>query len=135
LEFLTPAEQSLLAVQGPNAVLALETLLPPTNILKTLPFMNSMVEDIAGVSNCRITRCGYTGEDGFEISIPSEKAEHITEALLNVEITKKKLKLAGLGARDSLRLEAGLCLYGSDIDARTSPVEASLTWLIGNYLL
>lgn len=73
------------------------------------------------------------GEDGVEISIPSEKAEFIVEALLNS--TQAKVQLAGLGARDSLRLEAGLCLYGNDIDQQTTPIEAGLAWLVGNWNL
>lgn len=68
------------------------------------------------------------GEDGFEISIPAEKGPHIAEALLNTKIGT--VRMAGLGARDSLRLEAGLCLYGSDIDTTTTPIEAALAWLV-----
>lgn len=88
--------------------------------------MRSAVFELAGISNVRITRCGYTGEDGVEISVPSSQVESLTEALL----AAGELKLAGLGARDSLRLEAGLCLYGSDIDAQITPVEAALAWLV-----
>ncbi|TMW53677.1 hypothetical protein DOY81_001222 [Sarcophaga bullata] len=126
IEFLVPADQSLIAVQGPTAVEALSGV---TSVdLKKLYFMNTMVAEVAGVANCRITRCGYTGEDGVEISIPSNRIEHVTEALL--QQTKQQVKLAGLGARDSLRLEAGLCLYGNDIDAKTTPIEAALAWLV-----
>ena len=73
-----------------------------------------------------LTRSGYTGEDGFEISVPAAQAEALARALL----AQPEVKPAGLGARDTLRLEAGLCLYGHDIDTRTSPVEAGLTWAI-----
>src|SRR5208283_2241887 len=73
-----------------------------------------------------ITRSGYTGEDGYEISVPAEKAEELADALLADE----KVRAIGLGARDSLRLEAGLCLYGHDIDLATSPIEAGLVWSI-----
>lgn len=73
----------------------------------------------------------HLGEDGVEISISGEKSAFIVEALLNS--TQAKVQLAGLGARDSLRLEAGLCLYGNDIDQSTSPIEAGLAWLVGNY--
>lgn len=126
IEFLTPSDQSLIAVQGPTGVEALAEL---TSInLKKLYFMNTVVANVAGVDNCRITRCGYTGEDGVEISIPSRQVVQVTEALL--EQQKQQVKLAGLGARDSLRLEAGLCLYGSDIDANTTPIEAALAWLV-----
>ena len=75
---------------------------------------------------CRINRSGYTGEDGFEISIPNAYAERVTEALLSSGVAQ----MAGLGARDSLRLEAGLCLYGNDIDEQTTPIEADLAWTI-----
>ncbi|XP_055921150.1 aminomethyltransferase, mitochondrial [Eupeodes corollae] len=124
IEFLSPADHSLIALQGPSSVTALKTI---TSVdLEKLYFMETVVAEVAGVNQCRITRCGYTGEDGFEISVPSEKVRHLTESLLGVD----NVRLAGLGARDSLRLEAGLCLYGSDIDANTSPVEAALSWLV-----
>ena len=92
---------------------------------RDLKFMETTVADINGVE-CRISRLGYTGEDGYEISIPEDKAIEITKAFLAHE----DCEAAGLGARDSLRLEAGLCLYGNDIDQSTSPVEASLGWAI-----
>lgn len=82
---------------------------------------------LGGIEGCRLTRCGYTGEDGFELSVPNDKAVALAELLLN----DPSVKPAGLGARDSLRLEAGLCLYGHDIDGTTNPVEAGLTWTIG----
>ncbi|GBP36142.1 Aminomethyltransferase, mitochondrial [Eumeta japonica] len=123
IEFWDVSHQALIAVQGPKAVSILQKL---TNIkLDELFFMTSKVGHVAGVE-CRVTRCGYTGEDGVEISVPSKEVEGITEALLQHE----GIKLAGLGARDSLRLEAGLCLYGNDIDESVTPVEANLTWLI-----
>ena len=75
-----------------------------------------------------ITRCGYTGEDGYEISIPEGETRKVTEHLLNSDLGQ--VRLAGLGARDSLRLEAGLCLYGNDIDEDTTPVEAGLIWTV-----
>ncbi|KFB43624.1 AGAP001124-PA-like protein [Anopheles sinensis] len=126
VEFLSSDDQSLLAVQGPTAVTTLQKLC--TKDLSRLFFMNSTTDSIAGVDNCRITRCGYTGEDGVEISIPSANAADIATALLDPSYGK--LKLAGLGARDSLRVEAGLCLYGNDIDETTTPVEANLLWLV-----
>ena len=76
--------------------------------------------------SCRISRCGYTGEDGFEISMANANVEHVVKNLLSSGIAQ----MAGLGARDSLRLEAGLCLYGNDIDEETTPIEADLTWTI-----
>ncbi|CAH2245944.1 jg27804 [Pararge aegeria aegeria] len=123
VEFWDVTERALIALQGPKAANNLQTL---TDIpLSELTFMTSQLGLVAGVE-CRVTRCGYTGEDGFEISIPADKAENVTEALLQ----SQDIKLAGLGARDSLRLEAGLCLYGNDIDESVTPVEAALTWLI-----
>ncbi|XP_039440768.1 aminomethyltransferase, mitochondrial [Culex pipiens pallens] len=126
VEFLSSEDQSLLALQGPSAVSVLQKLC--TKDLSRLFFMNGITDQIAGVDNCRITRCGYTGEDGVEISIPSRHAPAIANALLDPKFGN--LKLAGLGARDSLRLEAGLCLYGNDIDEKTTPVEAGLLWLV-----
>lgn len=113
-------------MQGPQVAKELGKLLTPTQSLDQLYFMRSGIFELAGIKNVRITRCGYTGEDGVEISVPSTQVESLTEALL----AGGQLKLAGLGARDSLRLEAGLCLYGSDIDAQTTPVEAALAWLV-----
>ena len=121
---LAPMEdRALLALQGPAAVPALTRLAPE---VAALPFMGIAVIDIAGVP-CLVSRSGYTGEDGCEISAPAERAEALADAL----IAQPEVAPAGLGARDSLRLEAGLCLYGNDIDELTSPVEAGLTWVIG----
>ncbi|XP_066601358.1 aminomethyltransferase, mitochondrial isoform X2 [Prorops nasuta] len=123
VEFLDPLEQGLIALQGPTAF---ATLQPLVNIdLTKLKFMSSVVTN-AFDSEIRISRCGYTGEDGFEISLPGKHAINIAQKLLE----NPDVKLAGLGARDSLRLEAGLCLYGHDIDENTTPIEAALTWLI-----
>lgn len=126
IEFLETSDRALLALQGPTAATALQELvnLP----LNDFYFMQTTTTEIVGVSGCRVTRCGYTGEDGFEISIPAEKSIHVAEALLNTKFGD--VKLAGLGARDSLRLEAGLCLYGSDIDTTTTPIEGALAWLV-----
>jgi aminomethyltransferase len=115
-------ERALLALQGPKAVDALARLSPG---VAELVFMTGGRFEIAGIA-CFVTRSGYTGEDGFEISVPSEDAEALARALLK----QPEVKPAGLGARDTLRLEAGLCLYGHDIDATTTPVEAGLTWAI-----
>lgn len=120
-------ERALLALQGPTSIEALQSLTDTP--LHKLYFMTSVLSSVGGIKDCRITRCGYTGEDGVEISIPAKDSVNIANQLLsnkNIEV-----KLAGLGARDSLRLEAGLCLYGNDIDESTTPVEAALTWLIG----
>jgi aminomethyltransferase len=114
--------RALLALQGPQAVTALSRLNPwPAR----LAFMSGGLFELVG-SGCFVTRSGYTGEDGFEISVPAEAAVAVAEALL----AQPEVMAAGLGARDTLRLEAGLCLYGHDIDEGTSPVEAGLAWAI-----
>uniref|UniRef100_A0A4X2LPU2 Aminomethyltransferase n=1 Tax=Vombatus ursinus TaxID=29139 RepID=A0A4X2LPU2_VOMUR len=118
-------DNALLALQGPSAAQVLQAGV--SDDLRKLTFMTSAVMDVFGIPGCRVTRCGYTGEDGVEISVPAEKAVHLAEALLE----NKEVKLAGLAARDSLRLEAGLCLYGNDIDESTTPVEGSLGWTLG----
>ncbi len=118
----TLPERALLALQGPKAVAALMRLNPGVT---GLTFMTGGAFTLAG-AECYVTRSGYTGEDGFEISVPGEQAD----ALARVLLAQREVKPAGLGARDTLRLEAGLCLYGHDIDTRTTPVEAGLTWAI-----
>uniref|UniRef100_A0A5F8GAQ0 Aminomethyltransferase, mitochondrial n=1 Tax=Monodelphis domestica TaxID=13616 RepID=A0A5F8GAQ0_MONDO len=122
---LEVTDHALMALQGPSAAHVLQAGV--SDDLRKLTFMTSAVMDVFGVPGCRVTRCGYTGEDGVEISVPAEKAVHLAEALLK----NQEVKLAGLAARDSLRLEAGLCLYGNDIDERTTPVEGSLGWTLG----
>ena len=113
-------ERALLALQGPQAVTALQRLLPG---VEQLVFMTGMAFNLDG-ADLYITRSGYTGEDGFEISLPAHAAEAFARALL----AQPEVKPIGLGARNSLRLEAGLCLYGNDIDTTTTPVEAGLNW-------
>ena len=115
-------DRALLALQGPKAVAALMHL--NAGVTK-LTFMTGANFTLAG-SECFVTRSGYTGEDGFEISVPADQAEALARALLAL----REVKPAGLGARDTLRLEAGLCLYGHDINETTTPVEAALTWAI-----
>ena len=115
--------RSLIALQGPAAAAIMARYAPGAD---TMPFMTALPFEIDG-SRLAVTRSGYTGEDGYEISIPSDAALRITELFLSA----KDVEFAGLGARDSLRLEAGLCLYGHDIDETTTPVEAALTWSIG----
>lgn len=124
IKFFETVERTLIALQGPKAAGSLQKLTDAD--LTTLYFMNTTVGNVGDATGCRITRCGYTGEDGFEISIPANQSEHVVKLLLE----NPDVKLAGLGARDSLRLEAGLCLYGSDINSNTTPVEAALTWLV-----
>ena len=123
MEFDVLENRSLIALQGPAAASVLARHAPGADIM---PFMSAQPFEIDG-SRLAVTRSGYTGEDGYEISIPSADAVRITEILL----ADDDVELAGLGARDSLRLEAGLCLYGHDIDKTTTPVEAGLTWSIG----
>ncbi len=113
-------DRALLALQGPQAVTALCRLLPG---VEQLVFMTGMAAVWQG-AGLYVTRSGYTGEDGFEISLPADAAEAFARALL----AQPEVKPIGLGARNSLRLEAGLCLYGNDIDTTTTPVEASLNW-------
>ncbi|MDH1703027.1 glycine cleavage system aminomethyltransferase GcvT [Comamonas terrigena] len=115
-------EQALLALQGPQAAAALGRLAPE---VLGLVFMTGMAVQIDGIA-CYVTRSGYTGEDGFEISVPGTQAEALARKLL----AQPEVEPIGLGARNSLRLEAGLCLYGNDMDDKTTPVEAALTWAI-----
>jgi aminomethyltransferase len=115
-------DHALLALQGPKAESALEPLVPG---IGRLAFMGARRFAWNG-AGLFVTRSGYTGEDGFEISVPAGHAMRLARALLD----RPEVKPVGLGARDSLRLEAGLCLYGQDIDANTTPVEAGLEWAI-----
>lgn len=116
------SQRSLLAIQGPAAAQVVTRLAPD---LAALRFMSVAKVKLLGVE-CLVSRSGYTGEDGFEISVPNERAEALARELLR----HAEVKPIGLGARDSLRLEAGLCLYGHDLDAATSPVESSLLWAL-----
>jgi aminomethyltransferase len=113
-------DRALLALQGPQAVSALQRLVPG---VEQLVFMTGMAAVWQG-ADLYVTRSGYTGEDGFEISLPAHAADAFARALL----AQPEVKPIGLGARNSLRLEAGLCLYGNDIDTTTTPVEAGLNW-------
>ncbi|XP_053377475.1 aminomethyltransferase, mitochondrial-like isoform X1 [Mercenaria mercenaria] len=118
----------LLALQGPAMVKVLQPGLDFD--LSELPFMTTKSASVYGINDCRVTRCGYTGEDGVEISVASGRAAELAQHLLNSS-KDVDCRLTGLGARDSLRLEAGLCLYGNDIDETTTPIEATLAWTIG----
>lgn len=115
-------DRALVALQGPAAAAVMARLAPEVG---DMVFMDSRRLPIDGV-DCFVSRSGYTGEDGFEISIPAAEAERLTRLLLQQE----EVEPIGLGARDSLRLESGLCLYGHDIGTGTTPVEASLNWAI-----
>jgi aminomethyltransferase len=114
--------RALLALQGPKAESVLAKLCPDAPAMR---FMDAGPRRVDGI-DCYVSRSGYTGEDGFEISVPAEQAEALASALLE----NSDVLPIGLGARDSLRLEAGLCLYGHDIDATTTPVEGALEWSI-----
>ena len=117
-EVIPVTDRALLALQGPQAEAALARLVPE---VATMRFM-----DVGVYGDIWVSRSGYTGEDGFEISLPMARVQGFAEALLDMP----EVLPIGLGARDSLRLEAGLCLYGHDIDTTTRPVEAGLTWAI-----
>ena len=119
-------EMALLALQGPQAVSALSRLAPGVEKLVFMTGGNFSVNTGTQKIDVFLTRSGYTGEDGFEISVHGEQAEALARALL----AQPEVKPVGLGARNSLRLEAGLCLYGNDIDSGTTPVEAALNWAI-----
>jgi aminomethyltransferase len=115
-------DRALLALQGPKAVGVMARLAPGAENLK---FMSAAGIAVAGI-DCSVSRSGYTGEDGYEISVPADRAEDLARKLL----AEPEVAPIGLGARDTLRLEAGLCLYGHDIDTTTTPVEAGLAWTI-----
>ncbi|MFC3851341.1 glycine cleavage system aminomethyltransferase GcvT [Salinispirillum marinum] len=115
-------DHALVALQGPKAADVLSRLSPD---VATMVFMDNQKVKLDGV-DCYVSRSGYTGEDGYEISIPNSDAVRLCRLLLN----ESEVEFIGLGARDSLRLEAGLCLYGHDMDTTTTPLEASLIWAI-----
>ncbi|MBB4290226.1 aminomethyltransferase [Rhizobium leguminosarum] len=117
---ITLLNRALIALQGPRAVEVLAELWADVAAMKFMDVRHCRLHDVS----CLVSRSGYSGEDGFEISVPSDKAVDVTMRLLE----HPDVQAIGLGARDSLRLEAGLCLYGNDIDTTTSPVEAALEW-------
>ncbi|WP_029835478.1 glycine cleavage system aminomethyltransferase GcvT, partial [Vibrio parahaemolyticus] len=113
-------DRALLAIQGPQAATVLARFAPE---VADMLFMDIRKVEILG-AECIVSRSGYTGEDGYEISVPADKAEELARKLT----AEEEVEWIGLGARDSLRLECGLCLYGHDLDTTTTPVEASLLW-------
>jgi len=119
---ITVLDRALIALQGPRAVEALAELWADVASMKFMDVRHCRLHDVS----CLVSRSGYSGEDGYEISIPSDMAVDVTKRLLE----HPDVEPIGLGARDSLRLEAGLCLYGNDIDTTTTPVEAALVWAI-----
>ncbi len=116
-------DRALLALQGPAAAAVIGRIAAEA---AELPFMGVVAVTLAGAS-CLVSRSGYTGEDGFELSVPADNVLAVAQRILD----EPEVVPAGLGARNSLRLEAGLCLYGNDIDELTSPIEADLAWVIG----
>ena len=120
-KYLLNNDLSLIALQGPKSVKILEKLIPDVSSLKFMTGNKFSYDN----ENIYITRSGYTGEDGFEISISNKKVEKLIKFLISNEV-----KPIGLGARDTLRLEAGLCLYGHDLNEKINPVEANLKWAI-----
>ncbi|HEX9465793.1 MAG TPA: glycine cleavage system aminomethyltransferase GcvT [Alphaproteobacteria bacterium] len=123
IEIRELTDRALLALQGPRAGAVMARLAPDAVAMNFMTFGRASIGGIP----CWLTRSGYTGEDGFELSVAAEAAEKLARLLLS----QPEVKPIGLGARDSLRLEAGLCLYGHDIDRSTTPVEAGLAWVIG----
>ena len=122
---LTPLDDAaLIAIQGPLAAPTL-AVVAPGQALQDMPFMSARIATLAGVETF-VSRSGYTGEDGYEISLPASHAEMLARLLL----AQPDVAPIGLGARDSLRLEAGLCLYGHELDESVDPIEASLAWSI-----
>ena len=117
---ITLLDRALIALQGPRAVSVLAELWADLAYMKFMDVRHCRLHDVS----CLVSRSGYSGEDGFEISVPADKAEDIAKRLLE----HPDVQPIGLGARDSLRLEAGLCLYGNDIDQTTTPVEVALEW-------
>jgi len=117
-------DRALIALQGPNAMKILQSLIPSDIDLSKMVFMSARNMVVGGVP-AYVSRCGYTGEDGFEVSIEHKDAEKVADMFL-----EKGAQPCGLGSRDSLRLEAGLCLYGHELNETISPIEAGLAWLI-----
>lgn len=134
LEFVK--SNALIALQGPRAAEVLEHVLGIGDSLdlKKMGFLNATNHVIKAIdAECMISRCGYTGEDGFEIAVPENKAVALAELFLNEKCEGKDpvTKMAGLGCRDTLRLECGMCLYGHELNETISPIEAQLSWLFG----
>jgi aminomethyltransferase len=119
-------DRSLIAIQGPKAAHNLQNIVAGN--LSNLSFMEASFMACPNIDELvLVSRCGYTGEDGFEVSVSDKNAVKLFDLLLK----SQEVKVCGLGARDTLRLEAGLCLYGHDINDSTTPIEASLKWVIG----
>ena len=129
VSFETLADNGILALQGPKAAAVLQKLV--TEDLNQMGFMYAKPMSVAGIDNCFVARSGYTGEDGFEIAVPKGSGgKHGVVTLWEKLLEDSDVMPVGLGARDSLRLEAGLCLYGNDLDTTTSPAEGTLFWVV-----
>lgn len=132
LEYIT--SNALIALQGPRAAEIFGNVVGTSLDLKRMGFLNATYHHIKAIdADCMISRCGYTGEDGFEIAVPESKAIALAELLLNEKCggLQPVAKMAGLGCRDTLRLECGMCLYGHELNETISPIEAQLSWLLG----
>jgi len=129
VSFETLADNGILALQGPKAAAVLQKLV--SEDLRQMSFMYAKSMTVAGIEGCFVARSGYTGEDGFEIAVPKgSSAKHNVVSLWDKLVSDSDVMPVGLGARDSLRLEAGLCLYGNDLDETTSPAEGTLFWVV-----
>jgi len=129
VSFETLADNGIVALQGPKAEGVLQKLV--SEDLSTMGFMYAKEMSVGGIDNCFVARSGYTGEDGFEIAVPKgSAAKHGVVTLWEKLLEDGDVMPVGLGARDSLRLEAGLCLYGNDLDTTTSPAEGTLLWVV-----
>eukprot|EP00826_Nyctotherus_ovalis_P063724 TRINITY_DN9346_c0_g4_i3.p1 TRINITY_DN9346_c0_g4~~TRINITY_DN9346_c0_g4_i3.p1 ORF type:complete len:352 (+),score=97.33 TRINITY_DN9346_c0_g4_i3:261-1316(+) len=127
-------ENAILALQGPRAEEVLQAVLGSAINLRKMSFLDSKIRKIKQIKeSCTITRCGYTGEDGFEIMLPKSRAPELADLLLSEKTSKGEqiVKMAGLGCRDTLRQECGLCLYGHELNENIGPVEARLMWTVG----
>ncbi len=127
-------ENALLALQGPKAAQVLDAVLAGSLNLRDMNFLTAKMHTINKIgAECMISRCGYTGEDGFEIAVPEDKATALAELFLKEKLggSETITKMIGLGARDTLRLECGMCLYGHELNEEISPIEAQLSWLLG----
>jgi len=129
VSFETLPTNGILALQGPKAASVLQRLV--SDDLQQIGFMYAKTMSVAGIDGCFVARSGYTGEDGFEIAVPKGSGnKHAVVTLWETLLTDPEVMPVGLGARDSLRLEAGLCLYGNDLDTTTSPAEGTLFWVV-----
>lgn len=129
-----PQDKGLIALQGPKAADVLQNVLGTSLDLSKMDFMTATMHNIKKIdAECMISRCGYTGEDGFEIAVPKEKAVDLGTIFLNEKCggSSQIVKMAGLGCRDTLRLECGMCLYGHELNDTVTPVESQLMWTVG----